>query len=205
MKYTILFLTSLLVVTNARAVSNESIDSLNKIASFAKDICMSPSLEGKNNNFSLNLNASTKTNRLINKLVGLKVDGAAKYIQAKYNNVLQSELAKAIKDSNDCRLQVLKILEFHFDINPATKPAKVIHDETSKPNISKKTLKTRSLQTRYSTQAGVKSATGVAVSNSKGCFGYAGPDGASSSCSSGKGTTGSSFANEKNATANGSK
>jgi hypothetical protein len=65
-----------------------------------------------NKQVELSGDAKVKLNGLLGKVADIGIGGAAKYKEGQSQGVLQSELAKAIKDGDDCRLAVsLKLID----------------------------------------------------------------------------------------------
>lgn len=160
------------------AQANTDIDALGKIGEFANRICTAPALQGSSVSYELNADAKIETSDLVKILSDLGIEGAAKYQSNEYSNVLQSELAQTISDSNNCRRDVLMSLKDHFF--PAPPPVNA------------------------TSMAGERNASSSGSSPDSACSSYAGPDGASSSCSSNNtGTSVSTFANERKANGTG--
>ena len=81
------------------------------ITDTANSICITPSpLEQKNQQLELTGNANAKLAGVIGKVVSIGVGGATKYTTQASQNVLQRDLAQAIKNGEDCKLSVFNTL-----------------------------------------------------------------------------------------------
>jgi hypothetical protein len=80
------------------------------ITDFANSICITPSLEQHSNQVELSGEAKVKLDAVLKKIAGIDVGGAAKYVGKQSQGILQSDLAKAIKDSNDCKSSIFTVL-----------------------------------------------------------------------------------------------
>jgi hypothetical protein len=83
---------------------------LQLIRETAADICTTAPMEGADSRVELSGSAKAKLDGAISKVVNLGLEGAAKYQAENYKSVLQSDLARAIKDANDCKLAVFNTL-----------------------------------------------------------------------------------------------
>jgi hypothetical protein len=85
-------------------------EALGIIADYADRTCKDIPLEGRTDSLELSGRAKVELSEIIKKIAGLEIAGAAKYQNSDYRNVLQKDLAKAISDSNSCKLKVLDTL-----------------------------------------------------------------------------------------------
>ena len=76
------------------------------ITDFANSICTSLPLEQQNKQVELSVDAKVKLKGVAGKLADAGVGGAANFKEGVSRGVIQSDLAKAIKDGDDCRLAV---------------------------------------------------------------------------------------------------
>ena len=83
---------------------------LKEIRDTANDMCTRTPLETESQNVELSGDAKAKLAGVIVKVADLGIEGAAKYNQGKSKNVLQKDLANAIKSGDDCRLTVFNTL-----------------------------------------------------------------------------------------------
>ena len=95
---------AILVQTSLAISLQEQEKALHMIADFAERFCKDIPLEGYGKNIELTGKAKAELNGIINKLVNIGVEGAAKYQDQKYKGVLQKDLVNALKDSTNCRL-----------------------------------------------------------------------------------------------------
>lgn len=84
---------------------------LRVIRDTAADICTAVPIEGSQSSLQLTGVARLKLAGGIAKVADLGLKGAAKYNSESYSNVLQKDLATAIKNGNDCRLIVFSTLQ----------------------------------------------------------------------------------------------
>lgn len=103
---------------------------LQTIRDTAADICSTIEHEGSSSATELSGDVKGKLNAVISKLAELGIDTAGSYSSKEYKNVLQSELATAIQNNANCRLEVLKILEKKL-LSPTAAP-----HQTNKPSES---------------------------------------------------------------------
>jgi len=155
-KILFIFFTLLLTIDSYANNTLETLKGLPQIASFVKDVCTAPSLKGNSSSLELNARASSKTSKLIKKLIALNVDGAAKYSEKKYNTVLQKELAKVIKDSNNCRLEALRLLQYHFSDEGVTRKERVNKVPPEKKQVLKKKRKLIILVSPFENLTGIR-------------------------------------------------
>ena len=104
------FLT-ILTQTSLATPLEEQEAALNLIADFAERICYSISPEGQGSNLELSGKAKAELNGILKKLVNLGVEGAAKYQDTQYKGLLQKDLANAMRDSANCKLEVFRELK----------------------------------------------------------------------------------------------
>lgn len=103
------------VVTGAYSARADDLDrqikALQVIREFAAETCASVAQEGASQNFELSGKAKAKLGGVVGKLADLGFDGGGNYKSETYTGVLQRDLAAAIKQSSECRLEVLKLLQ----------------------------------------------------------------------------------------------
>ena len=83
---------------------------LKVIRETAADICTTVPTEGSDHDVDLTGSANAKLDGGIGKIVGLGIEGAARFQQSTYQGVLRTDLAKAIQSGNDCKLNVFNTL-----------------------------------------------------------------------------------------------
>ena len=83
---------------------------LDIIGEFADKICKDIPLEVTSERVELTGKAKADLNIIIKSLVDLGFEGAAKYSTSNSKGILQADLAKAIKDNSECKLQVFGAL-----------------------------------------------------------------------------------------------
>ncbi len=119
----VLFLITVLINETASASSLEDKEkALKIIGDFAERLCKDIPLEGQGKNIELTGSAKAELNGIIKTLANLGIEGAAKYQDTGYKGVLQKDLAIALKNSADCRLQIWNDLKDKFI--PSTPPPK---------------------------------------------------------------------------------
>lgn len=79
---------------------------LDIIVQFAERLCITVPLEGTAGSTELSRTAKAELNNVLSKIANLGVEGAAKYQGSEYQGVLQKDLAKLLRDTTDCRIQV---------------------------------------------------------------------------------------------------
>lgn len=94
---------------NAYALQTEK-EILETISAFAERICHEVPLEGSSSSVELSGSANVELARLLKKLSGLGIQGAAKYQESQHKGLLQKDLRAAMRDSNDCKLNVANSL-----------------------------------------------------------------------------------------------
>jgi hypothetical protein len=85
-------------------------EALNIIRDFAEDICTTVPLEQSSHELQLSGDVQIKLKGVVGKIADLGVKGGGTYRDDTSRGVLQSELAKAIHDSDNCRLAVARKL-----------------------------------------------------------------------------------------------
>jgi hypothetical protein len=106
----VIFLTSM-VCGIASADLDAQEKALKIIADFADRLCNKVPLEGSSDNLELSGSAKVELNELIERIAGLKIEGAGKYLSTEYQGVLQKDLAGLLKSGAECKLQVFKDLK----------------------------------------------------------------------------------------------
>ena len=81
-------------------------ESLEIIADFADRLCNKISITGSSENLELSGNAKAELNNILKKIADLGIQGAVKYQQSEYENVLQKDLAVLLRDSAKCKQEV---------------------------------------------------------------------------------------------------
>jgi hypothetical protein len=84
---------------------------LKVIRETAADICNTVAQEGTSQLLELSGNVKAKLGGAVAKIADLGIEGAGKYRTEEFKGLLQQELATAIKDNANCRLEVLKLLQ----------------------------------------------------------------------------------------------
>lgn len=119
--------TSALVCLTAMPVSvlaqgPQSTDqALNLIADFAERICASVPLSGGSMNVELTGSAKAELADVVNKISDLGIDGAAVFKSERYQNVLQRDLTSALKNAQECKLQIWNDLKVRFGLAASTR------------------------------------------------------------------------------------
>jgi hypothetical protein len=81
------------------------------IEDHASKLCSDIPIVGEGSSLELNGNAKIELNSILKKLADAKLEGATKYNQEKYTNVLQKDLANTLKNSTDCKLEIFRTLK----------------------------------------------------------------------------------------------
>ncbi len=100
---------ALCFIHTAQAQQNLN-EALGVISNFADRICTDIPLTGNGNTIELEGAAKADLKGIIGKIIDLGIEGAAKYRDFEYQNVLQEDLVEALKDSRDCKLIIWKDL-----------------------------------------------------------------------------------------------
>jgi hypothetical protein len=83
---------------------------LKTVGDFAERICAPVPLEGSSSAVELSGSAKVDLGRLLKKMKALGIQGAAKYQESQWQGLLQKDLRAAMRDSNDCKLNVVNTL-----------------------------------------------------------------------------------------------
>jgi hypothetical protein len=83
---------------------------LDIIVKTANQICQSAPLEATNQGIILSGDAAAKLGGLVGRIANLGIAGAGQYQASQSMGVLQKDLIEAIKNSNECKSEVLKTL-----------------------------------------------------------------------------------------------
>lgn len=83
---------------------------LDIISDIADRICYSVPLHGSSNKVEISGEAKAELTGVTKKLADIGLKGAAKYESAEYQGVLQSDLAKTLRNSSDCKKDVYRML-----------------------------------------------------------------------------------------------
>jgi hypothetical protein len=106
-------LSSLLLLATTPAWS-DTLDpekaALQVIQEFSDHLCNNISLEGSAGNFQLSGKAKAELTGVIKQVTDIGIEGAGKYENTEWRNVLQQDLAKVLEDSRNCRLEVFRAL-----------------------------------------------------------------------------------------------
>jgi hypothetical protein len=86
-------------------------EALKEITETANEICQSPPMEQSSSTIAVQGDLNAKVSKLVSKLLKLGISGAVQYKSNQSRGVLQKDLAEAIKNGNNCRLQVLDALK----------------------------------------------------------------------------------------------
>ena len=86
-------------------------EALEIILDFADRLCNTPSTKGSSENIELSGSAKAELNNILKKMADLGIEGAVKYQQSEYVNVLQNDLAGLIRDSGLCKQRVWNDLQ----------------------------------------------------------------------------------------------
>lgn len=121
------------ICTVAGAVSaraddlDRQIKALQVIREYAAETCASVAQEGSSQNVELSGEAKAKLGGVFGKLADLGFDGGGSYKSKAYKGVLQNQLAAAIKNSSDCRLEVLRLLRTTLLAPPRARSERSVH------------------------------------------------------------------------------
>jgi hypothetical protein len=96
--------------TDGQGASSQE-HALDQIADFASRLCGSVPLRGHSSQTELSGSATLELQKLLRSLASAGVEGAAKYQSSQWSGPLQKDLARAMEDTNRCRLEVLKELK----------------------------------------------------------------------------------------------
>jgi hypothetical protein len=96
---------------DASAADNRVSDALKMITDTAAEICESVPLEQTASGNTLSADAQAKLGGLVGRIVGLGLSGTAQYHSERSTGVLQKDLASALQNSNNCKLNVFQTLE----------------------------------------------------------------------------------------------
>ena len=108
----IIFTISILFKTNV-SFSQDFEKALELVTKAADNICGRVTTDGESNTASIGVELDVLNKKLWN--MGIKGDG--KYETKNYKGISQSDLVLALKDSNNCRLQIFNSLQKLFDLD----------------------------------------------------------------------------------------
>lgn len=97
---------------------------LDAISGFASEICKEPPLAGRESTYELSEKAKADLVQVLKKIVDLGIEGAAEYRGSESEGALQTALARLVKDSSNCRLEVRRHLKNRL-IPAAMQPKRV--------------------------------------------------------------------------------
>lgn len=103
-------------VSYSHAVSADDlraqVEALNAITAFAGQTCGDPvPLTGRSDHLELSGDVKAQLAGVIAKVADLGINGAAKYKNESFQNVLHEQLAQTLKDRSNCKLEVFKLLQ----------------------------------------------------------------------------------------------
>jgi hypothetical protein len=98
-------------ISDAATSLEDQMRALDMVANFADRMCERIPLEGSGTSVELTGEGKTELKGMLKKVASLGIDGAAKYEETEWTNVLQKDLAKKLQESDSCRLEVLKELK----------------------------------------------------------------------------------------------
>jgi hypothetical protein len=98
-------------VANPDTLDERQSRGLQQILAAAASLCTKPPLEEHTQRIELTGDAKASVDRIVTKIVDLGIQGAAKYESGTERGVLHAQLATAIKDGNDCKLELLHALQ----------------------------------------------------------------------------------------------
>lgn len=90
--------------------AQEQSQTMDLIIRTADAICGKVDLIGNSRSAEVNGAAGVEVSKLVKQLVDLKVSGAAKWIDTKYQGLLQADLPEALKSQITCKTKVLELL-----------------------------------------------------------------------------------------------
>ncbi len=111
----------LVFMSESNADLDNQKEALDVIANFADRICNDIPIIGGAGNIELSGEARLELNKLLKNIVGLGIEGGAKYQRAEYNNVLQKDLAGLLIEGGKCKLDVFRELKDKLLISTTTK------------------------------------------------------------------------------------
>jgi hypothetical protein len=97
--------------SRADDVLDRQMKALAAITSAANEICSTVAMEGSSQNTQLSGDVKAKLDGLISKLADLGVEGSGQFTSTQYKGVLQQDLASTLKSNEDCKQNVLKMLQ----------------------------------------------------------------------------------------------
>lgn len=108
--------------TNSHGKRFESKKALKIISDFASEICGAIPPEGSSSNIELSGEAKASLNDVLKKIADLGIEGAAKYQASEYKGPLQTDLAKILSRTQDCKQNIWndlkeRLLESSTEIN----------------------------------------------------------------------------------------
>ena len=92
---------------------------LKLIRDTAADICNTIQQDGSTKDLELSGTAKAKVDGALSKIADLGIEGSANFKSDQFKGVLHQELATAIRDNANCRLEVLKLLNEKLLSTPA--------------------------------------------------------------------------------------
>ena len=90
--------------------SNRDQKALKLISDYVNEHCKEVPLSGTQKTFEASAGAKLGLNKLIAKVAELGLEGAIKYTKTEYEGYLQKDLVSALKESNNCKIQLTIIL-----------------------------------------------------------------------------------------------
>jgi hypothetical protein len=88
------------------------VEALNAINAFAGQTCGDPlPFDGRSDHLELSGDIKAQLAGVIAKVADLGISGAGKYKNESFKNVMHEQLAQALKDGANCKLEVFKVLQ----------------------------------------------------------------------------------------------
>jgi hypothetical protein len=110
------------MLANAQSTNSGTVDAQQKalqaIKEFANDICNRVPTAGTQKSVDLDASAQAELSRLLKIVGNLGFSSGAKYSRSDYNGILQADLAKALHDEQECRLEVFRRLQDKLLVSP---------------------------------------------------------------------------------------
>ncbi len=107
----IAFVSFLFAGISGAASLKEHKEALKVISDFANEMCDKIPIKGKGENVELTGEARAGLNGLFKKLANIGIEGVADYQKSEYEGLLQKDLAATLKDSRNCKLEILNQLK----------------------------------------------------------------------------------------------
>jgi hypothetical protein len=123
----------------ASALGQETRDreALRMITETANQICQSAPLEQTNEGLALSGDAQAKVGGIVGRIANLGITGAGRYQSGHSMGVLQQDLTSAIRDGNNCKLDVFHTLERDLLTTRST-GSDATHGQSSTPGSARR-------------------------------------------------------------------